>query len=71
MLNETSQTTKTASKKEKLLIQVKKAEEKLRHEQQKAAEAIKKMNQKIDRGIVKIVRIALKILNIQGIIVKI
>lgn len=43
MLNETSHITKTESKKEKLLIEVKKAEVKLRKEQQKAAEAMKKM----------------------------
>ena len=60
MLNGTSHITKTESKKEKLLQQVKKAEEKLRQEQQKAAEAIKKMEVEIDQEIVNIVRAAVK-----------
>ena len=60
MLNGTSHITKTESKKEKLLQQVKKAEEQLRQEQQKAAEAIKKMEIEIDQEIVKIVRASVK-----------
>ncbi len=60
MLNETLQLTRTESNRAKLLLQVKKAEERLRQEQQKATEAIKKMEAEIDQEIVKIVRLAIK-----------